>query len=59
MKHIEITKDNNKYSSCNCCLSKNNLVKIRFAYEHSVVSNVVCLCENCLQELKEVLNNDK
>lgn len=58
-KHIVIRKISNNHSSCNCCLSKNNLIELAFTNEHSNSNNIICLCENCLKELKGTLNKEE
>lgn len=56
---IEITKittDSNQLCTCtNCCTDK-NLNEIKIGVNDRFTRSLILLCDDCLKELKEVIN---
>ena len=57
-EYIKIKKlEEGRTRSCNCCLSEKDLYIIDFWHKSGRQAIQVCLCEDCLNELKESLDS--
>jgi hypothetical protein len=55
---MEINKNvDNKKFICDNCKEKGILTEINFGYDNIITANLK-LCEDCFDELKELLNNE-
>lgn len=54
---IVIKKDERYPDMCNTCSSKENVCLLKFANKDMTGSTVISICENCLRELRQEINN--